>query len=204
MDNKIKTYAVIGFGNIAKALANAFARSHMQVSVAATGSSGRIAAQAAAIGPEIIPVTVEDAIKADILFLAVPYKAHPEVAKLLSSWEAKIIVDMTNAYGIPQTELNGQPSGKVVEKAFGKGKLVKAFNHLPAQILGQDPAVGGGRRVVFLAGDDESAVEEIGILAENLGFAPVKLGRLSEGGRLVHGSGDTWGKLIFKDLVQMN
>jgi hypothetical protein len=38
-------------------------------------------------------------------------------------------------------------------------------------------------------------------LAENLGFSPVQLGRLSEGGLLVHARGNSWGRLIFKDLV---
>jgi len=52
--------------------------------------------------------------------------------------------------------------------------------HLVAAVLDQDPAVHGGKRVVFLASDDDGAAEEIGALAENLGFAPIKLGGLSE------------------------
>ena len=83
-------------------------------------------------------------------------------------------------------------------------KLVKGFNHLGAAILDQDPAVHGGRRVVFLASDDDGAVAEIGALAENLGFSPIKLGGLSEGGLLVQAHGNTWGKLIFQDLVKFN
>ena len=82
--------------------------------------------------------------------------------------------------------------------------MVKGFNHLGASVLAQDPAVHGGRRVVFLASDDDAAATEIGALAENLGFAPIKLGALSEGGLLVHGRGDTWGHLIFKDLVKFD
>src|SRR5665213_871559 len=56
----------------------------------------------------------------------------------------------------------------------------------------QDPAVHGGRRVVFLASDDDAAAAEIGALAEKLGFAPIKLGGLSEGGLLVRGPGNSW------------
>ena len=62
----------------------------------------------------------------------------------------------------------------------------------------------GGRRVVFLASDDDGAAEEIGALAEKLGFAPIKLGGLSEGGMLVQARGNSWGKLIFKDLVKFD
>lgn len=83
-------------------------------------------------------------------------------------------------------------------------RLVKGFNHLVAPILAQDPAVNDGRRAVFLASDDEEVATEIGALAEKLGFAPVKLGRLAEGGLLVQARGKSWGQLIFKDLVQFD
>ena len=73
-----------------------------------------------------------------------------------------------------------------------------------AATLDQDPAVHGGKRVVFLASDDDAAAEEIGALAENLGFAPIKLGGLSEGGLLVQARGNSWGRLIFKDLVKFD
>jgi 8-hydroxy-5-deazaflavin:NADPH oxidoreductase len=57
---------------------------------------------------------------------------------------------------------------------------------------------------VFLASDDDGAADEIGALAENLGFAPIKLGGLSEGGLLVQARGNSWGRLIFKDLVKFD
>lgn len=71
---------------------------------------------------------------------------------------------------------------------------VKGFSHLAAAILGQDPAVQGGRRVEFLASDDDGAAAEIGALAERLSFAPISLGGLSDGGLLVHARGNNWGK----------
>ena len=55
---------------------------------------------------------------------------------------------------------------------------------------------------MFLASDDDGAATEIGALAENLGFSPIKLGGLSEGGLLVQARGNSWGQLIFKDLVK--
>jgi len=64
--------------------------------------------------------------------------------------------------------------------------------------------VHGGRRVVFLASDDDGAADEVGALAEHLGFAPIKLGGLAEGGLLVQARGDSWGRLIFKDLVKFD
>jgi len=82
--------------------------------------------------------------------------------------------------------------------------VVKGFNHLVAAVLEKDPAIQGGRRVVFLAGDDDAATAQVGALAESLGYAPINLGGLSEGGLLVHARGNRWGPLIFKDLVKFD
>ncbi|KJF67486.1 NADPH-dependent F420 reductase [Rhizobium nepotum] len=198
------SYAIIGFGNIGQALAKAFARKGIEVSVATTRDPESFAADAAAIGPTIIPRTLAEALKADVVFLAVRFEAHPEVAKALPAWDGKTIVDVTNAYGVPPEDLGGQPSSKFMAQAFAGGRLVKGFNHLGAASIAQDPAVQGGRRVVFLASDDEGATAEIGRLVENLGFSPVELGGLSEGGLLVQARGKSWGQLIFKDLVKFD
>jgi len=198
------SYSIIGFGKIGHALAKAFARRGIEVSVATTRDPQNFASAAATIGPEIIPTTLAEAVKANIIFLAVRFESHPDVAKALPNWKGKTIVDVTNAYGVPPEKLGGQPSSKVVAQAFTGARLVKGFNHLVATVLDQDPAVQGGKRVVFLASDDDGAAEEIGELAENLGFAPIKLGGLSEGGLLVQARGNSWGRLIFKDLVKFD
>ncbi len=198
------SYAIIGFGKIGQALAKAFARNGIEVSVATTRDPESFASAAAAIGPEIIPQKLAEAVKADIVFLAVRFESHPDVAKALPTWQGKTIIDVTNAYGVSPGELGGQPSSKVVAQAFSGARLVRGFNHLGAAVLGQDPAVHGGRRVVFLASDDDGAAAEIGVLAENLGFSPIKLGGLSEGGLLVQARGNSWGQLIFKDLVKFD
>jgi predicted dinucleotide-binding enzyme len=196
--------AIIGFGHIGKALAKAFARNGIEVSIATTRDPESFASEAAAIGPSIIPVSLTEAIKADIVFLAVRFESHSDVARVLADWRGKIIVDVTNAYGVPTEKLGGKPSSDVVARAFTGGRLVKGFNHLVASVLEQDPAVHGGRRVVFLASDDDGAAAEIAVLAQRLGFAPINLGGIAEGGLLVHARGKTWGPLIFKDLVKFD
>jgi len=198
------SYAIIGFGKIGHALANAFARKGIEVSVATTRDPESFASDAAAIGPTIIPKTLAEAVKADTVFLAVHFDSHRDVAKALPTWQGKTIVDVTNAYGVPPEDLGGQPSSKAVAQAFTGARLVKGFNHLVAAVLDQDPAAQGGGRVVFLASDDDGAADEVGALAENLGFAPIKLGGLSEGGLLVQARGNSWGRLVFKDLVKFD
>lgn len=196
------TYAIIGFGSIGKGLAKAFARKGIAVSVSTTRDPASFADEAAAIGSSVSAVSTAEAITADILFLTVPFGAGSQVARTLASWEGKIIIDVTNAYGIPPEDLDGKPSSAFLADAFTGAKLVKGFNHLVAAKLEQDPAVTGGRRVVFLAGNDVDAVTIVEGLAEQLGFAPVQLGGLAEGGLLVQARGKSWGPLIFKDLVK--
>lgn len=204
LENSQMSYAIVGFGNIGKALANAFARKGIRVAVATSRDPESLAAEAAAIGSEISPTTLVEAVRADIIFLAVRFETHPDVAKALPDWKGKIIIDVTNAHGIPSEQLNGLPSSKFIEKAFTGTKVVKGFNHLLAGTLAQDPAVHSGKRVVFLASDNEGALADVAALAKRLGFAPVTLGGLSEGGLLVQARGNAWGKLIFQDLIKFD
>ena len=195
------TYAIIGFGKIGQALAKAFARNGLDVSVATTRDPQSFASDAAAIGPTIHPQTLAEAVKADVIFLAVRFEAHPDVAKALPSWQRKTVIDAMNSQA-PLEELDGLLSSAFVAKAFAGARLVKGFNHLGATTLAADPVVEGGRRVVFLSSDEDDATAPVAALAEQLGFAPVKLGKLNEGGALVHARGPVSGPADLPGSVQ--
>ena len=195
--------SIIGFGAVGQALARAFARKNIQVSVAARRPPEEIAPQAKAIGLTVTASTLQDALKAQIVILAVPFGLQNELAKA-ADWQGKIVIDATNAYGVSPDELGGLPSSVVNAQALVGSRLVKAFNHLPARTLAQDPDIKGGRRVTFLSSDDDDAASQVAALVEQLGFAPAKLGKLAEGGLLVQARGSTWAQLIFQDLVKFN
>jgi 8-hydroxy-5-deazaflavin:NADPH oxidoreductase len=196
------SYAILGAGKVGQALATAFARKGIEVAIASRQPVEALAPMAKAIGPTVVPRTLRDAIKAEIIFLAVPFEAYKEVAKVAQSWQDKIVIDVTNAYGVPPEKLGNLPSSAAISKALPGASLVKAFNHLAAKVLAEDPNVNGERRVVFLSSDDESAGNKVAKLAERLGFAPVWLGKLTEGGLLVQARGNTWAPLIFQDLFK--
>jgi predicted dinucleotide-binding enzyme len=196
------SYAIIGFGKIGQALARAFARKNIEVTVASRRPPEALAPQARAIGPTVVARSLRDALEADTIMLAVPFGEHREVAKALPNWNGKTVIDAMNSFPIPPEELDGLPSSAFVTKSFTGAKLVKGFNHLGATKLAADPIVEGGHRVVFLTGDDEDAIAPVADLANQLGFAPVKLGKLNEGGWLVHARGRVWGPLIFQDLFR--
>jgi predicted dinucleotide-binding enzyme len=196
------SYAIVGFGAVGQALAHAFARKNIEVTVASRRPAEALTPQARAIGPTVVARSLRDALAADTIILAVPFGGYREVAKALPSWEGKTIIDATNAFGVPVEELDGLPSSVVIAKAFAGARLVKGFNHLAAATLAADPVVESGHRVVFLSGDDDDAIAPVAALAEQLGFAPVNLGRLNEGGALVQARGRIWGPLIFQDLFK--
>ena len=196
------SYAIVGFGKIGQALAHAFARKSIEVTVASRRPPEELAPQARAIGPTVVAKSLRDALKADTIILALPFGEHREVAKALPSWEGKTVIDAMNAFGVPPEELEGLPSSAFIAKSFTGAKLVKGFNHLGAAKLATDPIVEGGHRVVFLSSDDDDAFAPVVDLAKQLGFAPVKLGKLNEGGALVHARGQFWGPLIFQDLFK--
>ena len=196
------TYAIIGFGEVGQALARAFARKDIKVAVASRLPPEALAPQAQAIGPTVVARSLREALEADTIILAIPFGGHRELAKALPSWDGKTVIDATNAFGVLPEELGGLSSSAFVAKGFTGAKLVKGFNHLIAATLAADPIVEGGHRVVFLSSDDEDAIAPMAALAKQLGFAPVKLGKLNEGGALVHARGRTWGQLIFQDLFK--
>jgi hypothetical protein len=196
------SYAIVGFGALGQALARAFARKNIDVTVASRRPPEALAPQARAVGPTVVAKLLPEALEADTIILAVPFGEHREVAKALPNWKGKTVIDTTNALGVSPEELGDLPSSAVIAKAFTGAKLVKGFNHLIAATLAADPVVEGGHRVIFLSSDDEDATAPVADLAKQLGFAPVKLGKLNEGGALVGARGRIWGQLIFQDLFK--
>jgi 8-hydroxy-5-deazaflavin:NADPH oxidoreductase len=96
------SYAIVGFGKIGQALAKAFTRNGIDVSVATTRDPESFASDAAAIGPTIVPEKLADAVKADIIFLAVCFASHRDVAKTLPTWRGKTIIDVDRARSDPR------------------------------------------------------------------------------------------------------
>src|SRR5580693_7303964 len=119
----IMKYAIVGFGKIGQALAHAFARKNIDVTVASRRPVEVLAPQARAIGPAVVAKSLEDALEADTIILAVPFGEHQEVAKALPSWKGKTVVDAMNSFPVPPEELDGLPSSAFVAKSFTGAKL---------------------------------------------------------------------------------
>ena len=96
--------------------------------------------------------------------------------------------------------LGGLQSTDYVAASLPGARVVKTFNQLPAALLASEPAEGGGRRVMFVAGNHRDANIEVASLVASLGFAPVILGRISEGGNLLRFRGP----LVLQNLIKLD
>jgi predicted dinucleotide-binding enzyme len=67
------SYAIVGFGAVGQALARAFARRNIDVTVASRRPPEALAPQARAIGPRVIAKSLRDALEVDTVILAIPF-----------------------------------------------------------------------------------------------------------------------------------
>ena len=65
------SYAIVGFGKIGQALAHAFARKNIDVTVASRRPPEALAPQARAIGPTVVARSLREALEADTIILAI-------------------------------------------------------------------------------------------------------------------------------------
>ena len=138
------------------------------------------------LGPGIKAATRQEAAKADIVFLAVPWTTHTDVVSDLPPWNGRIVIDAMNAVsvgptGLAAVDLGGRPSSEVVAEHVPGARVVKAFNTLLAAVLASDPRQSGGHRVVFMSGRDPDAKATVAHLIGQMGFAAIDLGDFEAG-----------------------
>jgi predicted dinucleotide-binding enzyme len=192
------TYSIIGSGKVGTALARQFARNGIPVGITNTRGPLSLALLANELGSTVAAQTLEEALAADVVILAIPFSAHRNIGGTHANWNNRIVIDAMNTYGVPPQELGDQASTDVVAAAFTGARVVKSFNQLPAALLAKEPAQDGGRRVMFLWGRDQDANTSVTALVENLGFAAISLGTTTDGGKLL-GLG---GPLILQNIIK--
>jgi 8-hydroxy-5-deazaflavin:NADPH oxidoreductase len=185
----MSSYSIIGSGAIGSAVAGHFASKSIEVLIANNRGPASLGDLVRKLGSKVRAATVKDAAKADIVILAVPWSAYADAVAGLAPWDNRIVIDAMNAAsigpeGFRPADLGGRPSSKVVADRLTGARVVKAFNTLPAAVLASDPASNGGKRMLFLSGDDMPAKKEVAKLIDRLGFVPIDLGDFEMGSRL--------------------
>jgi hypothetical protein len=177
----IKTVGIIGAGRIGQAMAQTALRAGRQVVIANSRGPESLSAVVEALGDGVSAGTVKDAAAADIVVVAVMWPQVPQAVEGLD-WQGRIVIDPTNDFD--PSDLDGRTSSEVVADLVAPARVVKTANTLGAAVLRSDPRQAGGRRVIFLSGDDAEAKSEVVALFEGAGFFVVDLGGLRDGGRM--------------------
>jgi predicted dinucleotide-binding enzyme len=173
--------AVIGTGNVGKALGGSLARAGHDVTFAARDEA-KTREIAAELGAASSPTAEAAARDAEVIVLAVPYGAMPAVAReIASAAKGKVVIDVSNPLKSDYSGLatEGGPSGaERLAEPLIDAHVVKAFNTLFASVQA-DPAALGSTVDALYATDDDEARTAITAIAESVGFRPIYVGPLT-------------------------
>lgn len=179
------TIGIIGSGAIGTAFARTLARAGIEATISNSRGPDSLKELVRELGPSIKAGTREEAARADI------------------EWSGRILIDANNPIEAPlfkPVDLKGRVSSEVVADLVPGARVVKAFNHLRAEVLAGDPRSDGGRRVLFYSGNDSAAKAEVAVLIDRIGFVGIDLGSLAVGGKLAQFPG---GPLPNQNLVKV-
>jgi predicted dinucleotide-binding enzyme len=198
------TIGIIGSGAIGTAFARRLAGAGIEATISNSRGPESLKELVRELGPSIKAATREEAAAADIVFVAVNWTRLPEALAGLPAWSGRILIDANNPIEAPlfkPVDLHGLVSSQAVAELVPGARVVKAFNHLRADVLARDPRADGGRSVLFFSGDDAPAKAEVAALIDRLGFAGIDLGSLVVGGKLAQFPG---GPLPNQKLVKFS
>jgi 8-hydroxy-5-deazaflavin:NADPH oxidoreductase len=194
---------IIGSGAIGTAFARTLARVGIEAIISNSRGPDSLQELVGELGPSIRAGTREEAARADIVFVAVNWTKLSAALAGLLDWKARIAIDANNPIEAPlfkPVDLHGRVSSQVFADLVPGARVVKAFNHLRAEVLAEDPTADGGRRVLFYSGDDSPAKVEVAGLIDRIGFVGIDLGSLAIGGKLAQFPG---GPLANQNLVKI-
>src|SRR5207247_21489 len=181
--------AIIGSGNVGKALAGSATRAGHTVTLPAHGPQP--AEDAAKATKAHAARSNKEAVKdAELVVLAVPADRIDEVVGALSSdLDGKVIIDVTNRVNAqdPGQVLDGFSMAEQIQEKAPKSHVVKAFNYAFASKMA-DPNADGTKLDAYIAGDHEPSKQKALQFAESIGFRPVDAGPLAMA-RVLEGMG---------------
>ena len=168
------TIGIIGSGAIGTAVARTLPRSGIEATISNSRGPDSLKELMRELGPTIKAGTREEAARADIVFVAVNWTKLAAALVDLPGWSGRIVIDANNPIEAPlfkPVDLRGRVSSEVVADLVPGARVVKAFNHLRAEVLAADPRSDGGRRVLFYSGNDSAAKAEVAALIDRIGLS---------------------------------
>lgn len=178
---------IVGAGSVGSAIAAALARAQIEAKIVNRRGPQSLSMLVMGTEPYVTIGTREEVLGADLVFVAVPWTRLGEALGGVD-WTGRIVVDCTNALEGPSfkpVNLHGRTSSEAFATYVPGARVLKAFNHILPHLLAGDPRAEGGRRVLYMAGDDAAAKAELGDIIDRIGFYRIDLGGLREGGKMI-------------------
>jgi predicted dinucleotide-binding enzyme len=172
---------IIGAGRLGQAMARTARRAGRSVLLANSRGPESLTSVVSSLGEGVSAGTVDEAVGADIIAIAVPWDRVPAAVQGLE-WNGQIVIDATNDWAAD--DLQGRTSSELVADLVAGARVVKAANTLSAEVLSSDPHEAGGQRMIFISGDDADAKAEVVALFQDAGFAAIDLGDMATGGEM--------------------
>ncbi len=188
---------IVGAGAVGSAIGTVLARAGIEAKILNRRGPQAMGPLASMLAPHVAAGTRDEVLASDLVFVAVPWTRLGEALGGVD-WTGRIVVDCTNALEGPSfkpVNLHGRTSSEAFATYVPGARVVKAFNHLLPHLLAGDPRAEGGRRVLFMAGDDADAKAELGGIIDRIGFYRIDLGGLREGGRMIEFPGGPFAAL---------
>ncbi len=182
---------IIGAGHIGGTLAAKLAAAGHDIALANAHGPHSLEARVASLGPNARALTVDEAARyGDVVIVSIPLGQYRTVPP--EPVRGKIVVDTDNYYPqrdghFPELDDDRLTSSELLQEHLPQARLVKAFNAVRWDVLADEgrPRGAGGRLAVPLAGDDTEAKRAVATLIDEIGFDPVDVGSLAQGGRKI-------------------
>jgi hypothetical protein len=146
------------------------------------------------LGPLAKTGTVAQAIEfGQVIFVAVPYGALPQVGKdNAAALKGKIVLDACNAVaardGAVADEVEQNGIGVTSQKYLPGTRLVRGFNTMSYKTFASEAGRAAPRLAIPIAGDDAEAVKVASALIGDAGFDAVVVGKLADARRFQRGN----------------
>jgi predicted dinucleotide-binding enzyme len=175
---------VIGAGHIGSTVGGLWVKSGHPVMFSSRHPE-ELASMVQGLGALAKSGTVAEAVAfGDVIFIAVPYGAYPQIGKDYGSQLAgKVVLDAGNAVqardGDITAETKEEGIGVTSAKYLPGAKIVRAFNSMGYKFFASEANRAGDRMAIPLAGDDKDALSVASTLVHDAGFDPVVIGSLA-------------------------
>lgn len=181
---------ILGAATVGQVLARHLAAAGHNVMIANSRGPESLRDLAEQLGSRVTAGHVPEALDNPVVILGVPWTRVQDVLTPEIDWGGRVLIDATNIFTsyAPHFEiddLGGDSGSEIVARQAPSARVVKAFNTLPIEKMFAPVPADGLRRVLFVAGDDADAIAVVEQLVTDIRLAPVSIGALASGGRLM-------------------